>query len=138
MIEHIEYARRWLGTPYIYGGNNPLEGMDCSGFVSWVLKAYGWMTFHQDLNAQGLYERFSREGAISRSVVPGCLLFFGKDIKTITHVALAIDEKRMIECGGGDHTCSYKVAAARLGAMVRELPIEHRCDLVTKVILPVL
>lgn len=38
----IEEARRWLGTPYRYGGNERGRGTDCSGMVMEVyLKAVG-------------------------------------------------------------------------------------------------
>ncbi len=36
----IEYAKTFLGLPYVYGGSTP-AGFDCSGFVKYVFSQYG-------------------------------------------------------------------------------------------------
>ncbi|KFF02478.1 C40 family peptidase [Flavobacterium reichenbachii] len=36
----IAYAKKYLGTPYLYAGNDPKKGFDCSGFVSYVFKNF--------------------------------------------------------------------------------------------------
>jgi cell wall-associated NlpC family hydrolase len=136
MTDILGYSRMWLGVPYVYGGNNPLEGLDCSGFVCWVLKAFGYITYHEDLSAQGLYNRFSKSGTFVDDIEPGCLLFFGHNKSEITHVAIALGDNRMIESGGGDQKCLTKYSAAHAGAMVRESPLSHRVDLVAQVKLP--
>lgn len=43
----VAEARKWLGTKYVYGGCHgctpchPGQGVDCSSFVTWVMKAVG-------------------------------------------------------------------------------------------------
>lgn len=37
----ISYAKNYLGVPYLYAGNDPGKGFDCSGFVSYVFKNFG-------------------------------------------------------------------------------------------------
>lgn len=59
-------ARRWfvttalsyLGTPYIWGGDDP-SGFDCSGFVIECLKSVGLLSENEDFTADGLYRKFS-------------------------------------------------------------------------------
>lgn len=36
----VNYARQFVGTPYVYGGSTP-AGFDCSGFTSYVFAQFG-------------------------------------------------------------------------------------------------
>jgi cell wall-associated NlpC family hydrolase len=36
----VNYAKKFLGTPYVWGGSQP-GGFDCSGFVQYVEKKFG-------------------------------------------------------------------------------------------------
>ena len=36
----IEYAKQFVGNPYVWGGNSLTSGTDCSGFVSLIYKNY--------------------------------------------------------------------------------------------------
>lgn len=36
----VDFARTLLGTPYKYASSNPLEGFDCSGFITYVFKHF--------------------------------------------------------------------------------------------------
>lgn len=36
----VSFAKQYLGTPYLYAGNDPKKGFDCSGFVSYVFKNF--------------------------------------------------------------------------------------------------
>jgi len=37
----IEYAKQFIGTPYVWGGNSLTKGVDCSGLTQLVLKHFG-------------------------------------------------------------------------------------------------
>ena len=34
----VKYAMAFIGTPYVWGGDDPMGGFDCSGFCIEVLK----------------------------------------------------------------------------------------------------
>src|SRR5699024_7746643 len=36
----VDLARRYIGTPYVYGGSTP-SGFDCSGFTQYVFAQFG-------------------------------------------------------------------------------------------------
>ncbi|WP_281965781.1 C40 family peptidase, partial [Serinicoccus marinus] len=39
--EILNTAAQYIGTPYKYGGNNPQEGFDCSGYTTYVFAEVG-------------------------------------------------------------------------------------------------
>jgi cell wall-associated NlpC family hydrolase len=122
----IDYAKSFLGTPYVFGGNNRLTGIDCSGFVCEVLRSAG-VIGSEDLSAQMLFDKFM-ETTRMQVEKAGSIAFYGKDTAHITHVAFHIDRYRVIEAGGGDSTThSFEDARAR-GAMVRMRPYKYRKD----------
>lgn len=116
----IEHGLEYLGVPYVWGGETPKGGMDCSGFVYRVLRDCGMKV--PRLTAQGYYD-----SALSYSVHTtknGDLLFFGKSKSNITHIGFYYNGK-LLESGGGDSSC-YDLAHAGIGVRVRSI----RSDLV--------
>lgn len=96
---NIELAKKYLGRPYVWGGNCEAEGgYDCSGFVFQVLHQSGFKV-NRD-TAQGYYNTFSKYETSKTNIATGDLLFFGKSKKSITHIAIALDDKTMIESIG--------------------------------------
>lgn len=96
---NIELARKYLGRPYVWGGNCEAEGgYDCSGFVFQVLHQSGFNVSRD--TAQGYYDSFSKYEVSKKNIAAGDLLFFGKSKKSITHIAIALDDKTMIESIG--------------------------------------
>ena len=119
-----------LNIPYKWGGNHPLEGFDCSGLIQYLLSANGDpIPDHIDRTAQGIFDYFSINGSWNVSKL-GSLAFFGKDARSITHIAMLVDEHRIIEAAGGDHLTLTKEDAVKKGALVRISMLSHRRDLI--------
>jgi cell wall-associated NlpC family hydrolase len=130
----LEYARLFNGVAYKWGGDNPLTGFDCSGFIQWVLRSEGLDPSGRQ-NAQALYNHFLNTGKVLLTPEPGALLFFGRDKSRLTHVAIALNQSRMIHAASGDCTTTDITKAAKQNACVREDQICYRSDLVA-VLLP--
>lgn len=125
----IEYAKSFIGQPYIWGAEG-VSGFDCSGLVQEILRSVGEDP-SGDQSAQALHDHFRKVSPDQDGLVPGSLVFYGRDTKCITHVAFAIDSFRVIEAGGGGSKCINPEIAARLHAMVRMRPYRHRGDMVS-------
>jgi len=116
-----------IGRPYRWAGNSPVEGMDCSGFICEILRSKGVLKKHEDLSAQGLFNRFklniSNDGPSF-----GKLSFYGKSFSQISHVGFCLNNKLMIEAGGGDSTTINVAKANEMNAYIRIRPIKYRTD----------
>lgn len=123
------YAFSFLGTFYKFGGNNKLEGLDCSGLVVELLKSTGEPLPYADMSAQMLFDHFSQNGEYNRYQI-GALAFYGKSATEITHVGMLLDPYRMIEAGRGDRLTLTLEDARAKGAVVRIRPVKRRKDLV--------
>ncbi len=124
-----QIALQYIGVPYIYGGKNALQGLDCSGLVCELLHALGAIPFGFDANALGIHSHFaplSKDGEITT----GSLAFYGPDLKSIDHVAMFLDTHLIIEAGHGTPQTLTKEIATQRGAMVRVRPYNYRKDLV--------
>lgn len=126
------YSRSFIGLPYKWGGSHPSEGYDCSGFIQELLASVG-MDPPGDQTAQSLYNILSKEYEIAPPSL-GVILFFGKSVQNISHVALALDELHMIEAGGGNSTTVDKETAIKQNAFIRVRPISRRRDLVASIL----
>lgn len=126
--ESLQYAMSFLGTPYKWGGANPISGVDCSGFVQEVLTSCG-IDIQGDQNAQAYYNHFSIHGALN-VFGAGALAFYGKDEKSITHITLFINDWQTIGANGGGSHVIDKSFADKNDAFVKIRPFDYRKDLV--------
>ncbi len=124
-----DYAFKLVGTPYVWAGDDPMKGFDCSGLVIELLKSTGLLPPKFDTTAQGLFNKFIQNGEGSIAGF-GSLVFFGKSTNKITHIGFMLDSYRMLEAGGGGSRTLTEADAIKHNAFVRIRPIYTRGDLV--------
>lgn len=90
-VELVEYAKQFLGNPYVYGGTSLTKGADCSGFVLSVFKKFGVKLSHHAASQANEGVRISVS-----ELQPGDLVFYANSRGTINHVALYIGGGQVI------------------------------------------
>lgn len=70
----VKYARKFIGTPYVYGGNDLTTGVDCSGFTSQIFKKFGY-----NLNRTANDQIYNGTEVDLADIEPGDILFFDFD-----------------------------------------------------------
>ncbi len=131
MREHVRnLALKLVGCPYIWGGSNPWNGFDCSGFVVWCYQVFGILPAG-DWTAQGLYDHFCESPRSDElKLLPGDLVFYGHSEIEIAHVMMVLDDELVVGASGGDQTTTTREVAVRRGAMVKVKRRGYRTDLV--------
>lgn len=126
-----DYAISMAGTPYMWGGDDPMGGFDCSGFCIELLTASGILPFGYDATAKDLLlELIKRNGTQTKFAKFGTICFYGKSPDEITHVTFALDKDTMIEAGGGGSKTIDLASAIKANAFIRLRPIRLRSDLI--------
>jgi cell wall-associated NlpC family hydrolase len=82
----VEWALAQIGTPYVWGGETPGVGFDCSGLVQ---AAYAVAGVALPRVAQDQYDTTPKLVA-SATLEPGDLVFFGSGPSAIDHVGLFV------------------------------------------------
>jgi cell wall-associated NlpC family hydrolase len=123
-----DVAWAFLGTPYRWGGDDPMEGFDCSGFVVEILKSVGILPRGGDWTAEGLKNKFKDK--IVNEPYQGCLVFWrSKHSTRIVHVEYCLDGEFTIGASGGGSTTTDEAAAARQNAYIKVRPFRSRSGL---------
>lgn len=113
----VAYATNLIGTPYVWGGNTPAQGLDCSGLLYYIQKKAGSEV--EDMTASG-YSTIGKKIDIGQKK-PGDFLFFGRPV---THCAIYVGNGYMIESRGG-----RKNTASNPGIGVVKSLVSRRSDL---------
>lgn len=86
----VEYAKQFLGNPYVYGGTSLTNGVDCSSFTQQILGKFGYR-----INRTS-YTQYNNGRRISANeLLPGDLVFYGFS-GVISHVGLYIGNGKII------------------------------------------
>ncbi|MBE6024751.1 MAG: NlpC/P60 family protein [Cellulosilyticum sp.] len=86
----VDYAKQFIGTPYVSGGNDLNSGVDCSGFTQQVYKH-----FDIQLERRSSSQYANNGYAVSKSELkPGDLVFYGYG--SVCHVAIYIGDNEVI------------------------------------------
>ncbi|UCH83964.1 MAG: C40 family peptidase [Candidatus Latescibacterota bacterium] len=80
---------RFLGIPYVWGGTST-KGFDCSGLIQHVFRLNG-MLIPRDSDQQSRFGSKKSVDDIS-ALDTGDLLFFGKSVSQISHVAMYLSD----------------------------------------------
>ena len=92
-----EEAKKYVGTPYVWGGSSPETGFDCSGYVCWVYNQNGYDVGRTTAN--GLWQK-SRHISEAEAK-PGDLVFFKGTYDTpgMSHCGIYLGNGMMVSAG---------------------------------------
>jgi cell wall-associated NlpC family hydrolase len=122
-----QVALSLLNTPYIWGGDDPMRGFDCSGFVIEILKSVGLLPQEGDWTAEGLYQLTKGFAVdVNTQVTEGCLLFWHTGDGKATHVEYALNDTLSIGARGGGAVTSSLSVAIKENAYTKIRPWEGR------------
>ena len=88
-MEICEYARQFVGNPYVWGGTSLTKGADCSGFTLSVYRKYGVSLPHSSKAQANCGTRIDLS-----ELQPGDLVFYGGN--NIHHVAMYIGNGQVV------------------------------------------
>lgn len=79
--ELVAFAKTLTGTPYKYGSVDPLQGFDCSGFITYVFNHFNIAVPRSSIGFTDIKREINLEEAM-----PGDIILFTGTDSTIRHV----------------------------------------------------
>lgn len=94
--EVVEFAKQFVGNPYVYGGTSLTNGADCSGFVQSVLANFGISVNRSS------YDQVNNGVAVSLdNIQPGDIVLYGYNGQ-ISHSSLYIGNNQIVHAMNSD------------------------------------
>ncbi len=90
----VASALSLIGTPYVYGGDDPEGGLDCSGLVGYVYNMAGY-TVNLPRTSQQIFD-LSLPAVEQGELQAGDLLFFRIKSKRINHVGIYVGNGQFV------------------------------------------
>ena len=81
-------ASKYIGIPYVYGGNSLTKGIDCSAFVKKLVKSHTGINLPRTAHNQALKTKKCSSINSFRSLKIGDAIYFKNSKNKIHHVAL--------------------------------------------------
>lgn len=90
----VQAGMEAIGTPYVFGGDDPDDGFDCSGLVSFVFKEIAGL----DLPRRAIEQRAEGKNVPRAKLQPGDLVFFAttRNRARVSHVGIYIGEDKFV------------------------------------------
>lgn len=114
-VELVQYAKQFLGNPYVWGGTSLTKGVDCSGYTMQIYKKYGVSLPHYSVSQSKMGTKIKLSEA-----KPGDLVFYDKN-GVINHVAIYIGNGQVIHASNPKSGIKISSATYRTPAVVRRL-----------------
>jgi cell wall-associated NlpC family hydrolase len=89
--KYISKAKKLLGLRYVWGGESPRRGLDCSAFCRYV---FGKNVLPRTSAKQFKSKKLKKVSL--KNAKPGDLIFFGTRHRYVGHVGIIIDPKRKL------------------------------------------
>jgi cell wall-associated NlpC family hydrolase len=107
----VDYAKKFVGEDYVYGGDTPKEGFDCSGFTKYVFAKFGI-----DLERTAADQASQGTKVLKADLKPGDLLLFDTNggHNSINHVGIYIGNGRFIHA-----------SSPRTGVVITDLSMDY-------------
>jgi cell wall-associated NlpC family hydrolase len=108
----VPTAEHYLGVPYVWGGESPREGFDCSGFTRYVFRRHG-VELPRTSRQQATVGRGLPVSV--RYLRPGDLIMFANSGERISHVAIYAGNYRIIHATSSGGAVRYDDLRTRRG-----------------------